>query len=95
MAVRSADTVIRGIPQRWREAAPQQRQTIQLAAGSAAVGLAVALTTVAAAGPWDSGQRTAERTWAAEQRPDSGTDHDGRTGLTAPQVLAEAGPLPG
>ncbi|WP_327392659.1 D-alanyl-D-alanine carboxypeptidase/D-alanyl-D-alanine-endopeptidase [Streptomyces sp. NBC_01186] len=95
VAVRSADTVIRGIPQRWREAAPQQRQTIQLAAGSAAVGLAVALTTVAAAGPWDSGQRTAERTWAAEQRPDSGTDHDGRTGLTAPQVLAEAGPLPG
>ena len=94
-AARSADTAIRGIPRHWREAGPQQRQTIRLAAGSAAVGLVVAVTTVAATGPWDGGQRTAERTWAAGQRSGGGSGGDGGSGLTAPQVLAQAGPLPG
>ncbi|TXS15494.1 D-alanyl-D-alanine carboxypeptidase, partial [Streptomyces sp. adm13(2018)] len=37
----------------------------QLTAGSAALGLALAAGAVAAAGPWDSGQRTAERARAA------------------------------
>ncbi|MEU7701282.1 D-alanyl-D-alanine carboxypeptidase, partial [Streptomyces sp. NPDC039028] len=37
----------------------------QLTAGSAALGLALAAVAVAAAGPWDSGQRTAERARAA------------------------------
>ncbi|WP_344564294.1 D-alanyl-D-alanine carboxypeptidase/D-alanyl-D-alanine endopeptidase [Streptomyces axinellae] len=93
-AARSADTAIRGIPGHWREAGPQQRQTIRLAAGAAAVGLVVALTTVAATGPWDGGQRTAERVWAAGQGP-GGPGEEDRSGLTAPQVLAQAGPLPG
>ncbi|MFE6813232.1 MULTISPECIES: D-alanyl-D-alanine carboxypeptidase/D-alanyl-D-alanine endopeptidase [unclassified Streptomyces] len=37
----------------------------QLTAGSAALGLALAAVAVTAAGPWDSGQRTAERARAA------------------------------
>ena len=83
----------RRIRQRWRTATPQQRQTARVTAGSAALGLAVAFTAVAATGPWDSGQRTAERSWAAAQHPGSGgnhtgdgTDGDGTAG--APQVLA-------
>jgi D-alanyl-D-alanine carboxypeptidase/D-alanyl-D-alanine-endopeptidase (penicillin-binding protein 4) len=39
-------------------------RTWQVVAGSAAVGLAVAAGTAAAAGPWESGQRTAERSYA-------------------------------
>lgn len=39
----------------------------QVVAGSAAAGFAVALTAVAAAGPWESGQRTAERAIAASR----------------------------
>ena len=42
--------------------------TVQFTAGSATLGLVVAATVVTAAGPWDStGQRTAERDWAASQ----------------------------
>lgn len=40
-------------------------RTWQVVAGSAAIGLAVAVGAVAAAGPWDAGQRTAERSAAA------------------------------
>ncbi|MDX3238646.1 D-alanyl-D-alanine carboxypeptidase/D-alanyl-D-alanine-endopeptidase [Streptomyces sp. ME03-5709C] len=39
----------------------------QVVAASAAAGLAVALAAVAAAGPWESGQRTAERAFAASR----------------------------
>ncbi|MFC4033548.1 D-alanyl-D-alanine carboxypeptidase/D-alanyl-D-alanine-endopeptidase [Streptomyces polygonati] len=39
-------------------------RTWQVVAGSAAIGLAVAGGTIAAAGPWESGQRTAERSFA-------------------------------
>ncbi|MDJ0343986.1 D-alanyl-D-alanine carboxypeptidase/D-alanyl-D-alanine-endopeptidase [Streptomyces sp. H10-C2] len=48
-------------------------RTWQVVAGSAAVGLAVSFATVAVAGPWESGQRTAERTAAASggHQPDS------------------------
>ena len=42
-------------------------KTWQVVAVSAATGLAVAAGAVAAAGPWESGQRTAER--AARRRP--------------------------
>ncbi|MBO8187338.1 D-alanyl-D-alanine carboxypeptidase/D-alanyl-D-alanine-endopeptidase [Streptomyces sp. DW4-2] len=87
----------RAARRRWRAAAPQQRQTARLTAASAALGLVVALVTVAAAGPWDSGQRTAERVRAARQEGGSGGDHT-RPGTDsypmAPQVLAAAGPLP-
>ncbi|MFI1394033.1 D-alanyl-D-alanine carboxypeptidase/D-alanyl-D-alanine-endopeptidase [Streptomyces sp. NPDC020681] len=58
----------------WCEV-PEVR-TWQLAAGSAVVGLALAAGAVAAAGPWDSGQRKAEREWAAAQEPVGGAHHD-------------------
>ncbi|NGO68582.1 hypothetical protein G5C65_09495, partial [Streptomyces sp. SB3404] len=89
------------IQQRWQAAPQQQRQTALLTVGSAVLGLAVALTTVAASGPWDSGQRTAERAWAAREARGSGAEHTahGRGGsdseLSAPEVLVAAGPAPG
>ncbi|MGW3241996.1 D-alanyl-D-alanine carboxypeptidase/D-alanyl-D-alanine endopeptidase [Streptomyces sp. NPDC001070] len=71
----------------------------QVVAGSAAAGLAVALTAVAVAGPWESGQRTAERAIAASRegqgtqaRPPkkSGGGHKGAVAPVppAPEVLA-------
>ncbi|WP_369383547.1 D-alanyl-D-alanine carboxypeptidase/D-alanyl-D-alanine-endopeptidase [Streptomyces sp. cg36] len=44
-------------------------------AGATAVGLAVAAGAVAAAGPWDSGQRTAERDRAAVRSATGGAHH--------------------
>ncbi|MGQ4386512.1 D-alanyl-D-alanine carboxypeptidase/D-alanyl-D-alanine endopeptidase [Streptomyces sp. SAS_270] len=62
---------------------PVRFTTPQLTAVAATVGLALAAGAVAAAGPWDSsGQRTAERDWAASQGPEGGTDH-GRTSDTS------------
>jgi D-alanyl-D-alanine carboxypeptidase/D-alanyl-D-alanine-endopeptidase (penicillin-binding protein 4) len=50
--------------------------TVQFTAGSATLGLVVAATVVTAAGPWDStGQRTAERDWAASRERAGGADH--------------------
>ncbi|MDJ0461659.1 D-alanyl-D-alanine carboxypeptidase/D-alanyl-D-alanine-endopeptidase [Streptomyces sp. H27-C3] len=68
----------------------------QLATGAAVVGLALSAGTVAAAGPWDSGQRKAEREWAAAQDHMGGAHHD--TPAPAPSaagVLAALGaPVP-
>ncbi|TXL84824.1 D-alanyl-D-alanine carboxypeptidase/D-alanyl-D-alanine-endopeptidase [Streptomyces sp. IB2014 016-6] len=69
----------------------------QLTAGSAVFGLVLAAGAVALAGPWDSGQRKAEREWAAAQGPTGGAHHDGervRVPASAPSaagVLAELG----
>lgn len=69
----------------------------QLTAGSAVLGLVLAAGAVALAGPWDSGQRKAERDWAAAQGRTGGAHHDGgrvRTPAPAPSaagVLAELG----
>ncbi|WP_329383688.1 D-alanyl-D-alanine carboxypeptidase/D-alanyl-D-alanine endopeptidase [Streptomyces sp. NBC_01716] len=49
----------------------------QLTAGSAVFGLVLAAGAVAMAGPWDSGQRKAERDWAAAQSPTGGAHHPG------------------
>nr|WP_232789800.1 D-alanyl-D-alanine carboxypeptidase/D-alanyl-D-alanine-endopeptidase [Streptomyces jeddahensis] len=49
--------------------------TWQLTAGAAVAGLALAAGSVAAAGPWDSGQRTAERERAAALEDRGGADH--------------------
>ncbi len=50
--------------------------TPQLTAVAATAGLALAAGAVTVAGPWDStGQRTAERDWAASRVPEGGTDH--------------------
>ncbi|GAA1929950.1 D-alanyl-D-alanine carboxypeptidase/D-alanyl-D-alanine-endopeptidase [Streptomyces sodiiphilus] len=62
------------------------RAAVRLAVGSAAAGLAVAAVTVALTGPWDHGQRTAERVSAAEAS-------DGRDGLP-PARPAAGGPAP-
>ncbi|OEV13173.1 D-alanyl-D-alanine carboxypeptidase/D-alanyl-D-alanine-endopeptidase [Streptomyces nanshensis] len=67
----------RRIRQRWRTATPQQRQTATVTAGAAALGLVLAVTAVATSGPWDSGQRTAERSRAAAREGRSGGNHTG------------------
>ncbi|MEV6955176.1 D-alanyl-D-alanine carboxypeptidase/D-alanyl-D-alanine-endopeptidase [Streptomyces sp. NPDC051183] len=78
-------------------------KTWQLIAGSAVAGLALSAAAVTAAGPWDSGQRKAERDRAASWGPTGGADHggggaaDGAGGLpqaapSAPGVLAGVGP---
>lgn len=54
-------------------------RTWQVVAGSAAIGLAVAVAAVAAAGPWESGQRTAERSLAAAR------DHHSRPSKPKPR----------
>jgi D-alanyl-D-alanine carboxypeptidase/D-alanyl-D-alanine-endopeptidase (penicillin-binding protein 4) len=41
------------------------RSTLKLAAGSAGAGLLAAAVAIAATGPWQSGQRAVERSWAA------------------------------
>ncbi|MFE9385119.1 D-alanyl-D-alanine carboxypeptidase/D-alanyl-D-alanine-endopeptidase [Streptomyces sp. NPDC007025] len=88
---------LHGARRRWRAVAPQQRLTVRFTAAATALGLVAALLAVAAAGPWDSGQRTAERIRAARQEHGSGADHTpGRPSgpPAAPQVLAAAGPVP-
>jgi D-alanyl-D-alanine carboxypeptidase/D-alanyl-D-alanine-endopeptidase (penicillin-binding protein 4) len=72
----------------------------QVTAGAAAVGLLLAVGAVAAAGPWDSGQRRAERQWAAG-RDRTGGERHGASGAggtrapapapSAPEVLAPLG----
>lgn len=68
---------MRGTPVNWVRQLSSMSPTWRLTAGSAALGLTVALTAVAVAGPWDSGQRTAERARAAAQQADSGAHHTG------------------
>ncbi|MDK1472303.1 D-alanyl-D-alanine carboxypeptidase/D-alanyl-D-alanine-endopeptidase [Streptomyces sp. 549] len=89
----AAARTVRG---RWHAAPPHTRQTWQLTAGSAVLGLVVALTSVAVAGPWDSGQRTAERARAAGLSGDSGAHHTddapGGTLGTGPDGVPEPAP---
>ncbi|WP_406331946.1 D-alanyl-D-alanine carboxypeptidase/D-alanyl-D-alanine-endopeptidase [Streptomyces sp. NBC_00203] len=62
---------------------PVKFTTPQLTAVAATVGLALAAGAVAAAGPWDStGQRTAERDWAASREGEGVADH-GHTSATS------------
>ncbi|MET7456176.1 D-alanyl-D-alanine carboxypeptidase/D-alanyl-D-alanine-endopeptidase [Streptomyces sp. NPDC005574] len=66
-------------------------KTWQYTAGAAGAGLALAATVVTAAGPWDSsGQRTAERDWAAAREHVGGADHGGDPG----SATAAGGPRP-
>ncbi|AJT65374.2 hypothetical protein T261_3709 [Streptomyces lydicus] len=81
----------------WRRIPLQRRRTWQLTAGSAVAGLAVAAGAVAVAGPWDAGQRTAERTLAAAADGAGGETHApaARPVPHAPPVLpALGGPVP-
>ncbi|MGW7055640.1 D-alanyl-D-alanine carboxypeptidase/D-alanyl-D-alanine endopeptidase [Streptomyces sp. NPDC054887] len=68
-----------------------ERKTWQLAAIAAVAGLAFSAGAVAAAGPWDSGQRKAERAWAASQDPTGGAHHQ----PGAPDAPAPAPSAPG
>ncbi|WP_215448306.1 D-alanyl-D-alanine carboxypeptidase/D-alanyl-D-alanine-endopeptidase [Streptomyces sp. ATCC 21386] len=75
--------------------------TLQFTAGAATLGLVFSAGAVAAAGPWDSsGQRTAERDWAASREGQGGADHGRGSGTaagapkpapSAPAVLAGLG----
>ncbi|MEU9373558.1 D-alanyl-D-alanine carboxypeptidase/D-alanyl-D-alanine-endopeptidase [Streptomyces sp. NPDC048255] len=71
-------------------------KTWQLIAGSAVAGLALSVATVAASGPWDSGQRKAERDRAASWGRTGGADHGGEllpeAAPSAPGVLGAVGP---
>jgi D-alanyl-D-alanine carboxypeptidase/D-alanyl-D-alanine-endopeptidase (penicillin-binding protein 4) len=73
----------------WCEV-PEVR-TWQLTAGAAVVGLALAAGAVAAAGPWDSGQRKAEKEWAAARSGAGGAHHE----APGPQRPAPAPSAPG
>ncbi|GAA2426881.1 D-alanyl-D-alanine carboxypeptidase/D-alanyl-D-alanine-endopeptidase [Streptomyces mauvecolor] len=73
-------------------------KTWQLTAGAAAVGLALSAGAVALAGPWDSGQRTAERDRAASWAGRGGAHHGPpkdpelpAPAPSAPSVLAALG----
>jgi len=76
---------------RWQRTPPQQRGTWRLVAVSGAVGLAVAAGSVFAAGPWDTGQRTAERARAAGGPGPGGERHPGNPVPSAAPVLAALG----
>ncbi|MEU9121231.1 D-alanyl-D-alanine carboxypeptidase/D-alanyl-D-alanine-endopeptidase [Streptomyces sp. NPDC048506] len=97
-AVRTARTAVDAAQQAWRATPRHTQQTWRLTAVSAATGLAVAIAAVAAAGPWDSGQRTAERAEAAVMDGASGEHHaaDPDRAPSAPPVLpALGGPATG
>ncbi|EMF57181.1 D-alanyl-D-alanine carboxypeptidase/D-alanyl-D-alanine-endopeptidase [Streptomyces bottropensis] len=58
--------------------------TLQFTVGAATLGLVLSAGAVTAAGPWDSsGQRTAERAWAASGADQGGADHGGRSGTSS------------
>uniref|UniRef100_A0AAU2V6B4 D-alanyl-D-alanine carboxypeptidase/D-alanyl-D-alanine-endopeptidase n=1 Tax=Streptomyces sp. NBC_00003 TaxID=2903608 RepID=A0AAU2V6B4_9ACTN len=65
-------------------------KTWQLTAGAAAVGLALAAGAVAMAGPWDSGQRTAERDRAASREARGGAHHQHPAAPGAPAPAPSA-----
>ncbi|WP_369248232.1 D-alanyl-D-alanine carboxypeptidase/D-alanyl-D-alanine-endopeptidase [Streptomyces sp. R41] len=83
--VRVARTVKPHVARATQAVRPRSVQftTPQLTVVAATVGLALAAGAVAAAGPWDSsGQRTAERDWAASREGEGGADH-GHTSATS------------
>jgi D-alanyl-D-alanine carboxypeptidase/D-alanyl-D-alanine-endopeptidase (penicillin-binding protein 4) len=86
----AAARAVRPVRRRWRAAGPHQRRTVGVATGAGAVGLAVALTAVSVTGPWDGGQRTAERVRAGA-RSHTG---DGRAQATGPGGLRLPSPAP-
>ena len=80
-----------GLHDRWQRTPPQQRGTWRLVAVSGTVGLAVAAGSVLVAGPWDTGQRTAERARAARGPAAGGERHPGNPAPSAAPVLAALG----
>lgn len=92
-AGRSARAATDAARQAWQATPRHTQQTWRLTAVSAATGLAVAVVAVAAAGPWESGQRTAERAEAAVMDGASGEHHAEEPGAapSAPPVLPALG----
>ncbi|MFF5477389.1 D-alanyl-D-alanine carboxypeptidase/D-alanyl-D-alanine-endopeptidase [Streptomyces sp. NPDC012935] len=79
-------------PQAARMTKPK---TWQYTAGAATAGLALAAAVVTAVGPWDStGQRTAERDWAAAQERTGGADHGRNTDTSGSSDAAGEAPRP-
>jgi D-alanyl-D-alanine carboxypeptidase/D-alanyl-D-alanine-endopeptidase (penicillin-binding protein 4) len=69
--------------------------TLQLTSGAAAFGLALSAGAVALAGPWDSsGQRTAEREWAASRDREGGADHAGGSDMSSGTAQGAPKPAP-
>lgn len=85
-AGRSAHAAAGTVRQAWQDTPRHTQQTWRLTAVSAATGLTVALVAVAAAGPWDSGQRTAERAEAAVVDGSSGEHHAAEPDRPAPSA---------
>ncbi|MEE1763483.1 D-alanyl-D-alanine carboxypeptidase/D-alanyl-D-alanine endopeptidase [Streptomyces sp. SP18BB07] len=69
--------------------------TLQFTAGAATLGLVFSAGAVAAAGPWDSsGQRTAERDWAASPEGQGGADHGRGSGTSSGSAAGAPKPAP-
>ncbi|WP_217178543.1 D-alanyl-D-alanine carboxypeptidase/D-alanyl-D-alanine-endopeptidase [Streptomyces sp. AC495_CC817] len=69
--------------------------TLQFTAGAATLGLVFSAGAVAAAGPWDSsGQRTAERDWAASREGQGGADHGRGSGPSSGTSAGAPKPAP-
>ncbi|MFJ9411759.1 D-alanyl-D-alanine carboxypeptidase/D-alanyl-D-alanine-endopeptidase [Streptomyces sp. NPDC101393] len=92
-AERSARAARNAARQAWRATPRHAQQTWRLTAVSAATGLTVAVVAVVTTGPWDSGQRTAERLRAASGAGTGGERHGAGTGSApaAPAVLPALG----
>ncbi len=68
---------------------------VQLTAGAATLGLVLSAGAVLAAGPWDStGQRTAERDWAASHGHEGGADHGRSSGTSSGAAQGAPKPAP-
>ncbi|MEV0276837.1 D-alanyl-D-alanine carboxypeptidase/D-alanyl-D-alanine-endopeptidase [Streptomyces sp. NPDC050610] len=78
----------------WQDATKAQRATWRYTAAAAVIGLFAAGGAVALAGPWDSGQRTAERAHAAAG-PAAGGENHSKHPAGAPPVLAGLGTADG
>ncbi|MGW1072494.1 D-alanyl-D-alanine carboxypeptidase/D-alanyl-D-alanine endopeptidase [Streptomyces sp. NPDC002537] len=71
----------------WRSAPREQRRTVRFVAVSAMAGLVAAAGAVGASGPWESGQRKAERARAATGPVQGAERHTRPLTPTAPPVL--------
>ncbi|WP_371578199.1 D-alanyl-D-alanine carboxypeptidase/D-alanyl-D-alanine-endopeptidase [Streptomyces sp. NBC_01314] len=68
---------------------------LQFTAGAATLGLVLSAGAVTAAGPWDSsGQRTAERDWAASRAGQGGADHGSGSGMSSGTAAGAPKPAP-
>ncbi|MFF9482079.1 D-alanyl-D-alanine carboxypeptidase/D-alanyl-D-alanine-endopeptidase [Streptomyces sp. NPDC014733] len=91
-AARTAQRAGHEVRRTWRAAPPRTRSTWRLTAVATAAGLATATAAVAVAGPWDSGQRTAERALAGAPNGTGGVHHGGAPGRGGAPGSAGGGP---